>query len=86
MSIGKDVLTWDSLKQLHKLNTHLSYAATEIEELGPNIIDYAFLSERLKVLTGIHLRELRDICDIMAKIEKEEYQKAKEWEEYLSGN
>jgi len=73
-------LTWDSLRRLHRINNHLVAAATEIDDLGPNATDWGIISRLLNERQGITLSKLRDCCDEMARIEKEQDQHAHDWE------
>lgn len=81
----RNTITWDSLRRLHKINNHLSTVASEIEELGPNLLDVGILSEKLQAFSGITIWKLRDICDFMAQLEKMERNKADQFEKYLEG-
>lgn len=75
-------MTWDSLRRIHKMVGHLLSAAAEIDELGPNIGDIGLLSELLKKETGFTIWKLRDCCFTLCKIEREERERAKEWERH----
>lgn len=74
-------MTWDGLNRLHRIVGHLLAAASEIDELGPNILDWAKVSELLEQEQGVSLRKLRDCCDFLCSIEHSERERAKKWEE-----
>jgi len=74
-------MSWDSLRRIHKMVCHLLSAATEIEELGPNVIDIGLLSELLEKEQGITIWKLRDCCDALCRIETNERKRSEEWEE-----
>ena len=73
------ILSWDTFNTFHKLTGHLTDAANEIEELDP--LSQGAISERLEKETGITIWKLRDACDALCRIKREEYQKAVDWEE-----
>jgi hypothetical protein len=74
----------DGLNRMHKIARHLSAAANEIDELGPNAGDCVRINDQLR---GMHISlwELRDACDLFNKGLREEEKYAEEWEKkYLS--
>jgi len=78
-------MSWDSLHRLHKIVGNILSAASEIDELGPNFMDYGLISDLLKEKTGVSLRKFRDCCDELNNIHKNEYKRAKECEKkYMS--
>lgn len=81
----RNTVTWDGISRLHKLVNHLSAAATQIEDLGPNIIDIGIISEMLENKHGISIWKLRDVCDEMIKIKKIVEDKATRFDKYLRG-
>lgn len=83
-SLITEALTWDTLRRLHKITNHLAPVASEIEELGPNL-DIGRVSEHLQAEFGITIWKLRDICDFLYKVEKQEYANAQKFKDFLNG-
>lgn len=75
----------DSMHRLHQINNHLAVAATKIEDFGLNILDAGKVSEKLKERCGITLWQLRNACDELHRIEKEEGAIVDSFEKYLDG-
>ena len=73
-------INWRSLDILHVTNNALLSAATHIDDFGIDPYAFAVVSEKLKQKHGISLRQFRDCCDFLAKIEQEENDKALEWD------
>ena len=69
----------DTLRRLHKLSGHLLAAANEIEELGPNLNDLGRISEKLEQKTSVTIWKLRNCCDAIAAIQREEEEINKEF-------
>lgn len=76
-------LSNNSLLILHKLTTHLLSAATQIDEFGLNLNDYAQVSAKLRERQGVNLGKLRACCDELMEIEKEEIACAQSFQDYL---
>jgi hypothetical protein len=72
-------MTNDGLNRLHRIAGHLMAAATEIDELGPNDLDWNIASQLLGSRQGITLFRLRDCCDELNRIERDERKRAEEW-------
>jgi hypothetical protein len=79
----RDVFTWDSLRRMNKVNRSLACAAGDIEDFGVNILDAGTVSEKLKAYAGITIWKLRDICDFMCKLERQEADRARQFEKFL---
>lgn len=73
-------INWDSLSRFHQINNLLLPAASGIDDLGVDCAAWAIISEKLMARHGINLRQLRDVCDEMTKIEAEEYKRAADWD------
>jgi hypothetical protein len=84
-SLITETMSWDSLRRLHKITNSLASVASEIEELGPNMLDVGRISEQLQAEFGITIWKLRDICDFMYKIENREQTNARKFEDFLNG-
>jgi hypothetical protein len=73
-------MLWESLRHLHNIKCHMSAVANDIDDLGCGI-DWAPISEKLQERQGVSLRKLRECCDEIININREEWQRAKDWEE-----
>lgn len=73
-------MTNDGLGRLHRIAAHLMAAASEIDELGPNALDWNIASQLLGSRQGVTLFRLRDCCDELNRIEQDECRRAEEWD------
>lgn len=72
-------MTNDGLSRLHRIVVHLAAAASEIDELGPNAVDWRIVERELIGRKGVTMFKLRDCCDEMNRIEQDERRRAEEW-------